>query len=325
MSSGSSANPVQPRVAVPTSTATTAQYTLRFTDAARHFIDVEATYPARGRTAIEVMMPVWTPGSYLVREYARHVEDFRVGTERGALGQFEKISKNRFRLIADAETHFVLRYRIYARERSVRTNFVDIDHAVITPAATFFVDVDHRDEPHRIVVEPHDGWPDIAVALPRASTGTASSTYVAENFDDLMDAPLLIGRLDRRAFEVAGVEHELVTFGGGDVWDAARAVEDTKRMTKAIVEFWGGPIPYDRYLFLNVLNEHRGGLEHRASTVLMASAWISRDEERYRGWTGLVAHELFHAWNGKRLRPVSLGPFDYEAENYVRTLWVVEG
>lgn len=312
-----------------------AQYTLRFSRPETHYADVEAVYSARGRSAVEVMMPVWTPGSYLVREFARHVERLTASSTAGEPRSVEKTAKNRWR-VETGGAPVVVRYRVYGRERSVRTNFIDADHAVINPAATFMGDVDSLDEAIRLVVHSPAAWPDVAVALPAApkspgrslsSTPTEGSThaFVADDFDALIDAPMLLGRLRRNRFSVGGVIHELVTYGGRDVWPYDRAAEDTRRIAEAIVQLFEGHIPYQRYIFLNVLNGHRGGLEHGASTLMMASRWQALSEEGYARWTGLVAHELFHAYSGKRLRPASLGPFDYERENYVRTLWAVEG
>ncbi len=309
-----------------TDTSTVVQFTLRFGAASSHYADVEAIYPTAGRSAVEVLMPVWTPGSYLVREYARNVEDVRASAPDGRHRPVTKVAKNRWRITVKDDDSVVLSYRVYGRERTVRTNFIDADHAVIVPAATFMGDVDALDRPYRLVVQPRAEWPDVAVALPRRRGWPgAGRVYVAEDFDALVDAPLVMGRLDRRPFTIRGVKHELVTLGGGDEWDAARAAADTERLARAVVQFWGGAMPYDRYLFLNVLNEGRGGLEHRASTLMMSSRWLTQSERDYARWRGLVTHEFFHAWNGKRLRPASLGPFDYDSENYVRTLWFVEG
>ena len=308
-----------------TTTSSIARYTLRFPQAAAHLVDVEAVFPTAGRSTIEIMMPVWTPGSYLVREYTRHVEGLRATTAAGVPRGVEQVKKNRFRIRTQGIDDVVVRYQVYGREATVRTNFIDADYAVLTPAATLFVDAERLDRPLVLTVEPAPQWPDVAVALPRAEVSTSSHAFVAANFDAMVDAPVLTGRLDRRAFAIRGIPHEVVTVGGDGVWDHARAATDVEAIAAATIEMWGGIVPYERYLFLNVLNGSRGGLEHRASTVMMADPWAAKDERAYDRWTGLVTHEFFHAWNGKRLRPKVLGPFDFERESYVRTLWAVEG
>ena len=306
-----------------TATTGTVRYTVRFERPASHYAEVEAVYPARGRAEVDLMMPVWTPGSYLVREYARHVEGITATNLVGTPRRVDRLAKNRLRIRTEGDSHVVLRYRVYGHEPSVRTNYIVAAYAVLAPAATFYGDADHLDAPHLLVLRPSPEWSDVSVALP-AAPESDGHTYVAEDFDALVDAPVLLGRLDRRRFSVGATAHELVTVGGESGWDAERAVNDTRRIAEAVIAFWG-TVPYQRYLFFNVLNGGRGGLEHKNSTVLMADQWAARDEKAYRRWTGLVTHELFHAWNGKRLRPKSLGPFDYERENYTRALWIVEG
>ena len=123
---------------------------------------------------------------------------------------------------------------------------------------------------------------------------------------------------------MAGAPHHLVNLGESGVWDGPRSAEDAERITRELHRMWG-LMPYERYRFLNLITEAGGGLEHRNSTLLMTSRWATSSRPRYLRWLGLVSHELFHAWNGKRLRPIELGPFDYEAEVHTESLWVVEG
>jgi predicted metalloprotease with PDZ domain len=141
----------------------------------------------------------------------------------------------------------------------------------------------------------------------------------------LVDTPALLGNPAVNTFDVAGVPHSLVSLGDHERWDLARATEDLTTLVETQQAFWGGTLPYDRYLFLNAILDTRGGLEHRSSTLMMASADQMLDEDRYQRWLGLVSHEFFHTWNAKRLRPVALGPFDYEREVYTEDLWIVEG
>ena len=126
------------------------------------------------------------------------------------------------------------------------------------------------------------------------------------------------------SYEVDGKPHALVNLGESGVWDGPQSARDAERITKAQVEFWGGA-PYPRYVFLNAITEAGGGLEHKTSSLLMTKRFATRTRKDYVRWLKLVSHELFHAWNGKRLRPAELGPFDYERESYTTGLWVVEG
>ncbi|MEQ9503702.1 MAG: PDZ domain-containing protein [Deltaproteobacteria bacterium] len=298
-----------------TSEATT--YRLTFDGHRQHLVDVQVAVPTTGRDVVTFMMPTWTPGSYLVREYARHVEGVRAFDESGAPLSVEKVRKNRWRIDADGRAGVKLTYRVYARDLSVRGSFVGADFAMLNGASVFVTDVDHLERQHRVRIE--HPYAESLTALPRADVW-----IVADDYDALVDAPILLGRPDTQTFDVDGTAYVLATVGGDDDFDTERAASDVAKLAATQQAFWPGT-PFDRYVFMNVLVETGGGLEHGASTVVMGSRFASRDDETYRGWLGVMSHELFHAWNGKRLRPRALGPFDYENEVYTEDLWFVEG
>ena len=147
---------------------------------------------------------------------------------------------------------------------------------------------------------------------------------MARDFDTLVDAPIYAGNGHLYEFEVDGVPHRVLAHGEGGPWEGEKAVSDMAKIVRAERAFWG-ELPYSKYLFINLIVEGRGGLEHADSTVLMTSRWKMGTREGYLSWLGLVAHELFHAWNVKRLRPAALETFDYERETYSRELWIAEG
>jgi predicted metalloprotease with PDZ domain len=148
--------------------------------------------------------------------------------------------------------------------------------------------------------------------------------YRAADFDTLVDSPILIGNPAVYEFTLDGKRHYLVNEGEAGVFDGARAAKDLEAIVREYRRMWGS-LPYDKYLFLNVMSETGGGLEHRNSTVLMTSRWATRTHRAYLSWLELASHEFVHVWNVKRLRPVELGPFDYEQEAYTRSLWIAEG
>ena len=299
-------------------------YTLRFAAPHTHYVTVDARVPTGGRPAVELMMAVWTPGSYLVREYARHVEDVAVRTPGGDRLPVEKSRKNRWRAATGGSDAVVVSYRVYGREMSVRTNWIDADFAMLNGAPTFLTLADDDGpRPHDVFLELPAGWSGTATGLP-PHPGGAPHAWRAPDFDTLVDSPLVAGNPAVYAFTVADVPHQLVNIGEAGVWDGPRSAEDAERVTRELHRLWG-LMPYESYRFLNLITEAGGGLEHRNSTLLMTSRWATSSRPRYLRWLGLVSHELFHAWNGKRLRPVELGPFDYEAEVHTESLWVVEG
>jgi predicted metalloprotease with PDZ domain len=157
-------------------------------------------------------------------------------------------------------------------------------------------------------------------------TGTdgGAHRYIAPDYDTLVDSPIVAGSPDVHEFSAGGKPHFLVNVGGDGAWDGTTSSADLKKIVEAQLTFWGG-LPYDKYVFFNMITEASGGLEHANSTVLMTSRWKSRTRRGYVDWLSLASHEFFHVWNVKRLRPVELGPFRYGEENYTRTLWVAEG
>ena len=295
-------------------------YTLRFPDAARHYVDVEATYPTGGQPRIELMMAVWTPGSYLVREYARHVEGLEVVTPAGRVAA--KSRKNRWAIETAGAPRVTVRYRVYGREMSVRTNWIESRYALLNGAPTFLTLVGGQQRPHQVTLELPASWPRAMSGLPTGPEG--ASSFVADSFDTLVDSPIVAGEFAVYEFSQGGKPHYLVNVNEGGSWNGPRAAADVQRIVAETERMWGS-LPYDKYVFINMITEAGGGLEHANSTVLMTSRWAMGTREGYVGWLNLVSHEFFHVWNIKRLRPVALGPFDYENENYTPSLWVSEG
>ena len=300
-------------------------FTLSFPEPQSHYLEVEAVVPAAGRSSVELMMAVWTPGSYLVREFARNLEEITAGTPEGAPLAVTSVRKNRWAVETGGASTIVLSYRVYSREMSVRTNWVNRDFALINGAQTFLTlaDDDESPRPHDVRVERPTAWARSVTALPPTEDRRPDS-YRAIDFDQLIDSPIVVGNPAVYEFTVAGVAHSLVNIGEGGLWNGPRAVADVERIVEAHLSLWGF-IPYERYVVFNLITEAGGGIEHKNSSVLMTSRWQMRDHREYLEWLTLVSHELFHAWNVKRLRPVELGPFDYENEVHTRSLWVAEG
>lgn len=296
------------------------RYTLSFPAPQTHYVEISAVVPTGGRPEIELMMAVWTPGSYLVREFERHVEALAVSAGGRAL-PVTKSEKNRWRVTTQGAQAVDLTYRVYGREMSVRTNWIEAGFALLNGAATFITLADGLDVPHDVVITPASGWRRSMTGLPDAG---GDHHYRAPDFDTLVDCPIVIGNPAVYEFTVSGKKHYLVNEGEGGVFDGARAAKDLEAIVGENLRLWGS-LPYDKYLFLNLITESGGGLEHKNSTVLMTSRWATRTRRTYLAWLDTAGHELFHAWNGKRLRPVELGPFNYERENPTRSLWIAEG
>ena len=301
------------------------RYTVSFPEPQTHYVEVSAVVPTDGRSEVELMMAVWTPGSYLVREYARHVEAVTAGGADGEALQIVKSEKNRWRVVTDGSPSVEVRYRVYAREMSVRTNWVEADFAMLNGAPTFMTLVGGLARPHEVVIEPAPGWQASVTGLAPITGG--SHRYRAPDFDTLVDSPIVIGNPAVYEFTVDAKPHFLVNVGEDGVFDGARAARDLETVVREHRRMWG-MLPYDKYVFLNMLTlatNGGGGLEHKNSTMLMSSRWATGTRRSYLSWLGLASHEYFHTWNIKRLRPVELGPFNYEDEVHTRGLWMAEG
>ena len=298
------------------------RYTISFPAPHTHYLEVEASYPAEGRPFIDLMMAVWTPGSYLIREYERHVEALTAADSRRVPLGVEKTRKNRWRVTTNGAASVSVRYRVYAHEMSVRTNWVDDELAMINGAPTF---ITLLESPSRRVHE-------VNLVLPRTWTrsfsgmtpGSRENTYIAPDYDTLVDSPIVAGSPSVHEFSVLGKPHYLVNFRERGVWNGPQAAADLARVAETIARFWGD-VPFDRFYFLNVIGSAANGLEHRNSTLMNIPLDAPKSRDGYLAWLSLASHEYFHAWNVKRLRPVELGPFDYENEVYTRSLWFVEG
>lgn len=285
-----------------------------------HLLQVEmrvanANLPAQ----TELKMAVWTPGSYLVREYARHVQDFTVTDQSGRALNWRKINKNTWQVDTAGAREIVARYNVYANELTVRTNELNDEHAFFTPAALLMFPKGELSTPSTIRVDPYGSWK-VATGLPPVSG--QPNTFRAENFDILFDSPFEVGNFKEITFNVQGKPHRYVFCGEGN-YDMQRIADDTTKIINEAVKIFGD-IPYDNYLFIVNLRGG-GGLEHLNSTALQWNRFGFKPDSRYYGFLGLVVHEYFHLWNVKRIRPEPLGPFDYENENYTKLLWVAEG
>lgn len=297
-------------------------FTISFTEPQAHYAEVEMNMEGLANKAyIDVKMPTWTPGSYLIREFAKNVESLKAQAN-SKTAQVEKLNKNTWRIFNAKANAVKVYYRVYAFEVSVRTAFVDESHAFLSPASVFLYPAGMLASPSTITIVPFGNWDKVSTGL--APVAGKPFTYTASNFDVLFDSPLEVGNQDVFEFNAAGVRHEVAMVGGGN-YDKERLKVDMAKIVEEATKIYGEN-PNTHYTFI-VHNRYRngGGLEHLNSTVLGASRDAYATEEGHQSFLELVAHEYFHLWNVKRLRPVALGPFDYDNEVYTTNLWVAEG
>lgn len=298
-------------------------YRVAFPDTKGHIAAVEAVIPTDGAEATELMMPIWSPGYYRVEDYAGLVRDFTARSPGGAELEVEKPHPNRWRVKSAGLAKFTVGYRLTAQGRSVTTNWVGEDYAVLNGAPTFMTRATGGPRPHLVQIELPSGWKATATPLSPDPDGKPNH-YRASDYDEMVDSPIVAGNPRIHPFEVEGSRHFLVDLGDLTGWDSAKGARDLEAIVRETRRFWGF-LPFEHYHFLNVFRRGGGGLEHKASTLLTSSLSRTTGPAGRFPWLSFVSHEYFHSFNVKRLRPIELGPFDYEKPPSTTSLWISEG
>ncbi|PWK20235.1 putative metalloprotease with PDZ domain [Arcicella aurantiaca] len=301
------------------------EYFLSMEQPQTHYFDVViklSNFDAKTKQQgfVDLKMAVWTPGSYLVREYAKNVESVSVTSGTANL-KSDKINKNtwRVRLLA-AANEATVKYKVYANELTVRTSFLDDSHGYLNPASVFMYVNDWRQVPSTINIKPYKDWNSVSTGL----KSLGNNTFEAENLDILIDSPIEIGTQKVLSFDLKGIPHKIAMYG--DVkFDETKVTNDFKKVCESALSVVGEHPCKDYTFLIHNVGLGGGGLEHLNSTTCQTSRMTYASEKMYQGFMSLIAHEYFHLWNVKRIRPKALGPFDYENENYTHLLWFSEG
>lgn len=301
-------------------------YAISVGDASAQVAQVEARFPvsAAGIAAGEAILylPVWTPGYYVREDYRKDVAALRAFDGSGRELAVEDAGANRWRVDGVGEGELVVRYALSATGRSVSRNEITGRYAVFNGSATYIAAKGSERLAQRVALSLPEGWSS-ATGLAAAGPG-APHRYVADGYEELVDSPIMAGDLQVLEFESRGTPHYLVYNRGAVDVDDRRAVADLKAMADQTRAFWGAE-PWRKYVFLVAFRESGGGLEHRHSTFVNVNPARFATPKGYRAFVSLLAHEYQHAFNVKRLRPLELGPFDYEGTPTVSTLWIAEG
>jgi len=295
-------------------------YQLTFPEAQGHYVNVTMEVKT-SKDEVIVKMPVWAPGSYLVREFARHVEGFKAKSGGTSLS-FIKRDKNTWVIKNPTKSAISISYKVYAFELTVRTSFIDESHAYLNGTSIFMYVDGQLNQASEIIITPNSNWSKISCALP-SEKNNAYHLY-AENYDILADSPIEIGNQTIIEFTTQGVKHSVAMIGPGN-YDAEKIKKDFAKIVDEATSVFGTHPCKNYTFFVHNVPAGGGGLEHLNSTSVQVQRFAYSNEATYQSFLGLVAHEYFHLWNVKRLRPVVLGPFNYDVENYTRMLWVSEG
>jgi len=297
------------------------EYQVDARDLSNHILTVTATIPPEAflGSERELALPVWTPGSYKIRDYSRFLSAVRPLNPGATV---RKTTKSRWLVEGVPAGEAVkVEYDVYGHELTVRTNYFTPELALVVGAGTFLAPAPLQSEQMKQLPYRVEFLTDKPVYSGLSGEG---KRFAAADYVELLDCPFLLGDLESHSFTAGLLPHQLIQAGDPRYWDTAKSLKDAKKLIETVQNFWGD-VPYRRYLIMNLITDTRGGLEHRNSTVVMTSRFATEKRKDYLGWLSLISHEYFHTWNVKRLRPESLRPFDFEEENYTRSLWIAEG
>lgn len=313
-------------------------YTLRPHDLALHLFEVTLTVDQPDPEGQVVSLPAWIPGSYMIREFARNIVQIRADSGGRKL-RLTKLDKHSWRVARCAEPLRIV-YQVYAWDLSVRAAHLDHTHGFFNGTSVFLSVRGKENLPYLVDIQPPEGeafakWR-VATSLPELKARRHRfGTYIAQDYDELIDHPVEMGEFELIRFDAHGIPHEMVITGRVPNLDAVRLAADLKKICEYQIAFFEPGTkraPMDRYVFLTLaVGDGYGGLEHRASTALICSrsdlpvkgqAAIS---DGYRTFLGLCSHEYFHTWNVKRIKPAVFAPYDLSQENYTPLLWLFEG
>lgn len=314
------------------------RYLVEITDPHTHMVKVKLNAcPENGEfekndgQQVDFFLPSWSPGSYLMREYARNIRTVRAFSSTGEFLNISQSSKNIWRVdLESSETkkavsEIQLEYEVYCHELTVRTSHVDYSHAFLHGPSYLMGVLNHPMENPEIEFKFPGLWSKLHTGLEDISEERSRFIYKAKNYDVLIDAPVEIGCHESDGFMHSGKEHHVIFYG--DQYPHSNDLKkDIKTITETVSSHFEGELPYDKYIYMtHFCKDLYGGLEHLNSTALQFDGRKLGCRRDYLNWLSLVAHEYFHTWNVKRIRPKELGPFDYVNENYTRMHWLTEG
>ena len=318
-------------------------YQVRLLDLHAHLYQVSLRID-KPDTTQQLSLPVWIPGSYLVREFSRNLQrpQARQGSRHVALTQLDKCS---WQVQCDSNKPLLLSYEVYALDNSVRTAWLDASRGFFNGTSLLLRVHGQEQSPHTLELfssKASAGWQVATGLTPDKIKKNGFGSYLAANYDELVDCPVEMGRFWSGSFVAAGIKHRFVVAGAPPSFDSATLLADTQKICEAEIRFWHGQsagkrarskAPHQNFLFmLNAVGDSYGGLEHRNSTALICTRKdlprLESPKQRPDGYItllGLISHEYFHTWNVKRLRPAEFATYDYSRENYTQLLWFFEG
>jgi predicted metalloprotease with PDZ domain len=285
-----------------------------------HYFHITTTYSGASAPYVNFKLPSWTPGYYIILDYAKNITRFQAFDNNGNSLKWKKTTKNTWQ-VSNSESRTVkLEYDVYSYRVSVGEPYLSDGRAFLAPAGLFMYVEGKLGLPANVKINPYREFRTISTGLDPVEN--QPDTFHADDFDILYDSPILVGNQEILTFEVRGIKHTMAIENPG-VFDSNKIISDHMRMVESAIDIIG-EIPYKHYTFL-IMNKGMGGLEHLNSMAVFTNTSSFGQQEGYRRWLSFVTHEFFHLYNIKRIRPFVLGPFDYDKENYTDMLWMSEG
>ncbi len=287
----------------------------------QQYLEVRSEFPVT-LAETEVIMPNWTPGAYMIKNFGANVDRLSATSESGTPLAVQKSSKDTWRIQTQGVRRLIVEYEVHTPKLSVQTSWVEPDFTLINGTSVFLYTRETRYSPQTLSVDAGAHRGEIFTALP-AADGT--QMFQAQNYDELVDNPVVVAFAPAHRFSTGGQEYVFVNVGESAFWDTAKAIADLQKMVGATQSFWQVNPLKRAYWFLNLSVGAKGGLEHDYSTVTMTGRSPMQNRSDYIKWLGLMSHEFFHVWNVRRMRPAALQPYDYQNEQYSSQLWLAEG
>lgn len=296
------------------------EYTVSMEKPNNHYYHITLTYSGLKEDTVELKLPVWTPGYYMIMDYAKYVIEFNASDDSGLDLKWEKTSKNSWKIDTKKTKTIKVSYDVFAFRTSVADSFLDDGRGFISPTGIFMHPAGRKDSPVTVTIIPYEKFTKISTGLDPVPG--KQNTYFASDFDVLYDCPILAGNQEIVTFETGGIPYTIAAENLGRL-DRTKLAEDFKKIVESATSVIG-EVPYKHYTFI-IMNRGMGGLEHTNSMAVLTNRLDNTSAELSDGWLSFIAHEFFHLYNVKTIRPVALGPFDYDKENYTNMLWLSEG
>jgi len=297
------------------------RHTISFPQDKEQLLQVRSVFPVSAPLT-ELTMPNWTPGSYLIRDYAANVNSISAVSADGEPLAVQKVSKDRWQVDTRQTNTLVVDYVVFTPEINVSTSWASREFSLINGTSVFLYTGQTRDLPQLLAVVSDQDRGQVFSAMNNTSD---AGVFRAANYDELVDNPVAVARAPVYRFSHDSQEYVLLNVGENEFWDGTQAAQDVEKIVAGTQSFWGANPLKRPYWFMNFIVEGKGGLEHDQSTVVMTGRRQMRDRKDYVKWLGTIAHEFFHVWNVRHMRPLDLAQYDYQNEQYTSELWLAEG